>query len=191
MNIDHSKPGAPNRDHLRQRKSKKGRNLTIAAICVLLLGAGDIGLVHDNHRGGQMKVSGDPAVTFAELLRRVEHQRCDIHVVGTSEGSGIDALAKRGDRLVQARGVDEHELMMRPRQHPHDPVPCGLRLVRHDADLLPADRVHQRRLADVRPPEKSYEPRPQGLVADRHDVIVGCCLARIVGHEVSLPILRP
>ncbi len=55
MNIDHSKPRAPNREHLRQRKSKKGRNLTIAAICVLLIGAGAWGVLAPQDKGGWIR----------------------------------------------------------------------------------------------------------------------------------------
>ena len=42
----------------------------------------------------------------------------------------------------------------------HDPVPGRLRLVGDDVDLSAADRVDQRRLADVRPPHERDEPRP-------------------------------
>ncbi|MDP6635014.1 MAG: hypothetical protein QGG42_08965 [Phycisphaerae bacterium] len=55
MNIDPNKvdgaPGAP----LRQQKSKKGRNITIASICVLLIGACAWGVLAPKDRGGWMR----------------------------------------------------------------------------------------------------------------------------------------
>lgn len=52
--------------------------------------------------------------------------------------------------LEYARGVGIDYLPVLSVDYPHNPVPGGLRLGSHDGELLAHQRVHQRRLPDVR-----------------------------------------
>ena len=52
---------------------------------------------------------------------------------------------------LEAGRVDEDELRIRIRDDPQNPVARRLRLLRGDADFLPDERVHERRLAHARP----------------------------------------
>ena len=61
--------------------------------------------------------------------------------------------------LCRPGRVDEHELGVGPVEDAAHPVAGRLRLVRDDRHLGPADRVDERRLADVRPPDQRHEPR--------------------------------
>ena len=68
--------------------------------------------------------------------------------------------ASRG--LLHAREVDQHELAavaVALADDPADRAPRGLRLVGDDRDLRADERVHERRLADVRPAGDRDEAR--------------------------------
>jgi len=58
---------------------------------------------------------------------------------------------------VQARRVDEGDLGVREPGDPDNPVPGRLRPRRHDAHLLPDERIEQSGFADVRTANESSE----------------------------------
>src|SRR5581483_3616847 len=60
----------------------------------------------------------------------------------------------------EAGKVREHELVVVAVRDPEDAAPRRLRLVGDDRHLAAAERVHERRLADVRPPSNGDESRP-------------------------------
>ena len=78
----------------------------------------------------------------------------------------VEPLPEQGARLVQPRGVDEDQLAARLGDDAADGVPGRLRLGRRDRDLLPDQRVGQRRLAGVGAPDEAGEPaRHTGVTA--------------------------
>ena len=56
--------------------------------------------------------------------------------------------------------IRQDELRVRLVDDAEDPPPRRVRLVRDDRDLAAAERVHERRLADVRPSRDGHEARP-------------------------------
>ena len=70
----------------------------------------------------------------------------------------VEPLPEQGPRLVQARGVDQHQLGVGPVHDPAHRVPGGLRLGRGDRDLAADQGVGQGRLAGVRPADEAGEP---------------------------------
>ena len=108
-----------------------------------------------------------------------EHPRRDEAVAGTDalaggqdEDHGLDVLERGVDRVLhplrqriartlEAREVREDELVLVAVRDPEDAAARRLRLVGDDRDLAAAERVDERRLADVRPPRDGHEARPQ------------------------------
>jgi hypothetical protein len=74
-------------------------------------------------------------------------------------------LRERVARTLEAREIDENELVVVAGRDAADPVAGRLRLVRDDRDLAAAERVHERRLAHVRAAGDGHEtaPRRRGL----------------------------
>ena len=70
----------------------------------------------------------------------------------------LHPLGERVERPLEAGQVDEDELVVVAVRDPEDAAPRRLRLVRDDRDLPAAERVDERRLADVRPPGDRDEP---------------------------------
>ena len=98
--------------------------------------------------------AGDVAVAGADPLARVDDEQDDVEVVGDRLlDAALHPLGQRVDRPLPARQVDEHELRRRslvqtPRMRWR--VVCGTGET--IATFSPVERVHERRLADVRPP---------------------------------------
>ena len=63
----------------------------------------------------------------------------------------LHALGERVERPLEAGQVGEHELVVVAVRDPEDPPARRLRLVGDDRHLAAAERVDERRLADVRP----------------------------------------
>ena len=68
-------------------------------------------------------------------------------------------VAKLVLRLVYARRVEEDDLRVLLGQDTEDAAARRLRLVAHDGNLLPDERVDQRGFADIRPPDHGGEAR--------------------------------
>ena len=66
-------------------------------------------------------------------------------------------VAKFVLRLVDARRIEEDDLRVLLGQDAEDTATRRLRLVAHDGDLLSNERVDQRGLADIRPPDHGGE----------------------------------
>lgn len=78
------------------------------------------------------------------------HEEDQVHVADRALHGLVERLVERvGMQGLEARRVDEHELRGAQRAHARDAVPRGLRLARGDADLLPHQRIEQRRLAHI------------------------------------------
>ena len=104
----------------------------------------DHGLAEREH------AAGDEAVAAADPVARRE-----------DEEDGVDVLERRVDRVLHPLGelvhrpleagqVDEHELPVLAVRDAEDPAARRVRDARGDRDLLADERVHERRLADVR-----------------------------------------
>ena len=95
---------------------------------------------------------GDEAVAGADPLPRVERRSSTASTSSNDEIDGaLHVLGQRVARPLEAGQVGEHELVVVAVRDPEDAPPRRLRLVRDDRDLAAAERVHERRLADVRP----------------------------------------
>src|SRR5712691_1565177 len=70
-------------------------------------------------------------------------------------------LGERIERPLETRQVGEDELIVVAVRDPEDPSPRRLRLLGDDRHLAARERVHERRLADVRPPRDGDEARFQ------------------------------
>src|SRR5439155_12042614 len=77
----------------------------------------------------------------------------------------LHPLGQRIARPLKTGQVGEHELVVVAVGDPKDSLPGRLRLVGDDRDLPAAERVHKRRLADVRPPGDGNEPTLHALRA--------------------------
>src|SRR5207248_5136734 len=108
---------------------------------------------------------GDEPVAPADLLVRGDAQADHVDLAPGVPHEVVEPLPEQRARPVQTGRVDEDELRVRPVQYPADHVPGGLRLGRGDRDLLPDQRVGQRRLAGVRPADETGEPGPEGTHA--------------------------
>ena len=103
----------------------------------------------DDRRLHLAQLPGDERVTGADGLVGRDAEHDDVDVGQGVADDVVEPLAQQALRLVQPRGVDEHDLAGRLVHHPADGVPGGLRAVADDADLLADQRVGQRRLAGV------------------------------------------
>ncbi|MNR32789.1 hypothetical protein D3C85_1504080 [compost metagenome] len=79
-----------------------------------------------------------------------DHMHHDVHI---GQGLGHDAVHHAVHRAamprLEARRIDEHELLVFAGQHPVDAVARGLRLARHDGNLGADQGVSQRGLAHI------------------------------------------
>jgi hypothetical protein len=125
-----------------------------------LLFGNEIDLVEHEYRrlrGFFQQVEHIP-VTFPRLLRRVDDQREHIDFPHRLQRDVDHSHVEPVRRLVNARRVHEHDLPVRVVLDAHDACAGGLRLVRHDGELLTDNAVEQSRLAGVRPAEQRHEP---------------------------------
>ena len=101
-----------------------------------------------------------------DAVLRVAHDERDVGALGRALGPQLRVVVDRAGDLrhaPQAGGVDQHD---RPPVHLDarvDRVAGRARALVHDHPLLSEERVHERRLADVRPADHG----------DRHGVVVG------------------
>jgi hypothetical protein len=95
---------------------------------------------------------GDITRIFASIL--VDHEHDHVHLAKRHRGRIHHALVHAVRRLVDARGVDEHDLAGGARADAENPVPRGLGLVGDDRDLLADEPVEERGFASVGPPHE-------------------------------------
>ena len=123
-----------------------------------------VDLVDDDHDGQPERedLAGDELVARSDPVARADDEQDRVDVVARHRvvDRSLHALGQRVDRALPAREIDEHELCIGGRVHTADPVARRVRLVGDDRDLRAGERVHQRRLPDVRPSRDGDEPRP-------------------------------
>ena len=81
-----------------------------------------------------------------------EDEEDGFDVLEGSVHGALHVFRQRVERTLEPRQVGEDELIVVPVRDPEDPAARRLRLVGHDRDLPAGEGVHDRGLADVRPP---------------------------------------
>ena len=121
-----------------------------------------VDLVQRDHDGDAEREDalGDEAITAADAVATVEHEEHALHVLERLVDRSLQVLGEQVARPLEPRQVGEDELVLRPVRDPEDTPARRLRLVRDDRDLAAAERVHERRLPDVRPTRDGDEPGP-------------------------------
>ena len=92
----------------------------------------------------------DEAVARADVRARVDDEQDGVDVVEGRVDRLLHALGERVDRTLEPGKVDERELVVGAVRDAEDPPARRVRDVRGDRDLLAAERVDERGLADVR-----------------------------------------
>ena len=105
---------------------------------------------------------GDEAVAGADPLAGREHEHDAIHILERRVHRALHPLGERVERALEARQVGEHELVVVAVRDAEDAAARRLRLVGDDRDLAAAERIDERRLADVRPACDRDEARLHG-----------------------------
>jgi hypothetical protein len=100
----------------------------------------------------------DETVAGADPIARVEHEQDAVHVLEGRVDGALHVLGQRVPRPLEAGQVGECQLPAVSVRDAEDPPPRRLRLIRDDRDLAAAERVHERRLAHVRPPRDRHDP---------------------------------
>ena len=113
----------------------------------------------DDRHPGALERAGDEPVSGPDALLGVEHEQRGIGVAHLTLHARLHALGQRVARALDAGEVDEHELRVAAHGDAADRAARRLRLVGDDRDLLPHDRVDERRLADVRAARERDEAR--------------------------------
>src|SRR3954447_15664976 len=135
------------------------------------VGLGD----HDDDGGRELaQLAGDEPVAGADGLVGGDAEDDDVDVGEGVADDVVEPAAQQAARLVQSRGVDEHQLPAGPGHHAADGVPRGLRAVADDADLRADHRVGQRGLAGVGTADQAGEAAAERLLL-------------VLGHATSLP----
>ena len=99
----------------------------------------------------------------APIRSRAESTNSDaVDVLERGVDRVLHPLGERVERPLEARQVGEHELVVVAVRDAEDAAARRLRLVGDDRDLAAAERVHERRLADVRPARDRDEARLHG-----------------------------
>src|ERR687887_2930191 len=126
---------------------------------------------------------GDEPVAGADALPGREDEEDRVDVVEALVDGPLHAFGQRVARTLEARQVDEDELVVVAACDSHDAAPGCLRLVGDDRDLAAAERVYERRLSNVGPPNDGGEPAPQKsaptLGGEEHPPPSGASLAVI------------
>ena len=137
---------------------------------------GDVPLREDDDRRALRLARdvGHREILLDHALARVDQDERDVRPLGCLERAQLGVVLDPLPLLplaAQAGRVDEHErrVVVAP-EHGVDRVARRARDVRHDHALTSHERVQERRLADVRPPEDRDLDR---LVADRPLAVAG------------------
>ena len=125
-----------------------------------------VGLVQFGHNAHDRRVRlrfadlvEDEAVAGADLLVRRHGKADHVDVRERVLDNVVEALAQQRARAVNPRRVHHNDLRAVAVDHAADRVARGFRLVGHDGDLLPHQRVGQRGLAGVRPADEADKAR--------------------------------
>jgi hypothetical protein len=115
---------------------------------------------HDGHAETEDAL-GDEAVARADPLACREDEEHRLDVLERLVDGALHPLGERVARALETREVGEHELEAVAVDDPGDPPARRLRLVGDDRNLPARERVHERRLTNVRPPRDGDEPASQ------------------------------
>jgi hypothetical protein len=88
-------------------------------------------------------------VLVAGRVGDVYHDQQHVGVGHGAAGHGHHVLAQLVPGLVHPRRINENDLMLRPGEHPQQPMAGGLRLLGDDGHLLPHQGVDEGGLAHV------------------------------------------
>ncbi len=97
---------------------------------------------HDRHVQPEDPL-GDEAVARADSLAAVEHEQDGVDVVERAVDGALHALGEGVEGPLEARHVDEHELVLLAVGDAEDPPASCLRLVGDDRHLGAAKRVDE------------------------------------------------
>jgi hypothetical protein len=100
----------------------------------------------------------DEAVARADVRSRVDDEENGVDVVERRIDRLLHPLGQRIHRALEAREVDERELVVGAVSDPEDPPPGRVGHGRRDRDLLAAEGIHERRLAHVGAAGDGHEP---------------------------------
>ena len=104
----------------------------------------------DDDRGAEREhAPGDEPVARPDPFARREDEENSVDTLERLVDGPLHALCQRIERALEAGEIDEDELVAVAVGDSGDSPARGLRLVGDDCDLAPAERVHERRLADV------------------------------------------
>ncbi len=128
-----------------------------------------VDLVERDHHGRAEREDavGNEAVACADSLARGEDEEDAVDIVEGLVDRALHALGQRIARPLESGQVGKDELVTAAVRDPEDPPTSRLRLVRDDRDLAARERIHERRLANVRPPGDRDEPAPHVSAARR------------------------
>ena len=128
--------------------------------------AGEIDLVdhEDLRRLDLLHEVGDEAVASPDRARRLDEHAHHVDLRERGTGALVGALAEQRARLVDARRVEQHDLVVGSGAHTADLVARRLRPVGDDRHLRADDPVHEGGLADVGSADERDEPG-----AERHE----------------------
>src|SRR4029077_21151140 len=115
----------------------------------------------DHHRHAEPEdARGDEAIAGADPLARGEDEEDGLDLLERGVDRVLHPLGELVEGTLETRQVREDELVVVAVRDSEDAAARRLRLVRDDRDLAAADRVHERGLADVRPPGDGDDARP-------------------------------
>ena len=112
-----------------------------------------VDLVHrDDHRHAEVEdAAGDEAVAGADAVAGGDDEQHDVDVLERGVDRLLHPLRERVHRTLEPGQVGEHELPVGAVGDAEDAAARRVRHLRRDRDLVAAERVDERRLADVGP----------------------------------------
>jgi hypothetical protein len=114
----------------------------------------------DHDRDAELvDTGGDEAVAGPDPLACGEYEEDRLDLLERGVHRLLHPLGERVERPLEAGKVSQDELVVVAVVDSEDAPPGRLGLVRDDRDLAAAKRIHERRLADVRPPGHCHDPR--------------------------------
>jgi hypothetical protein len=116
----------------------------------------------DHDRNAEREYSlGDVAIAGADPLAGGEDDENAVDILERLIDRTLHPLRQEIARPLEPGQVGEDQLVIVAVGDAEDPPARRLRLVGHDRDLRAAERVHEPRLPDIRPPCDGDEPAPQ------------------------------
>ena len=124
-----------------------------------LLTRNAVHLVHGEQDGHTdvCELFQDVLLARPHLLRRIHDKDDDIDTVQRPIRRLCHIVAELVLRPMHTRRIEQDDLRILLRQNAEDTTARRLRLVAHNGDLLPDERVNQCGFADIRPPDHGDE----------------------------------